>query len=499
MPMNEQIKKLSAEEQKRLDFAKTLKDIITIFNPEKVRNKNLQTYSRDLLRGYLKNPSTDANNKNLRKLSNYLYSVSHVYRRMINFKAEQVTCKSWNAYPIVSMTENNDAKSVLAEYERITKIVTNMHMETQILKLLLKMWRDGVVYGYTYGDPEGDGTFFIHILDPDNCKISCASYDNGVIGFMYDVSSFNGNEDLLEFYDKEFSTLYRQYQSDNIKWKQLPLERTICLKTDPDNLDYTIPPYSGMLEMIISLTDLQASQEEVDNLQNYKLVWGKLNTLKGTNTPDDFEVDLDLALAFMNKINAVLPDNVAYALSPLDLDVLDFPNSNAADTNVLNDAYSRLIETNGSIIFNSNKITNSKSFELALKAECDDAMKVVDLLNAWLKYYLKYNYNNETIIVEYSDVSPYFVNQEIEKLTKIAGLGVPVKLQLASLNNETPQKVYGMDYLERELFGLGTERWINPLVSSNTMSNPLDNGGAPTAEETGKELTDEGEASREKV
>ena len=497
MTDRERINKLSQEEQERLEFAtKKLKDVLTTFNPDKPTTKTMQTYSRESLRTYLKNPATEANAKNLRKLSNYLYSISHVYRRMINFKAEQITCKAWTAYPIVSMTEDNDAESILAEYDRITKIVTNMRMESQILKLMSKFWREGVCYGYTYGDPEKDGTFFIHILDPDYCKISCASYDGGVMGFMFDMSYFNGKEEKLEYYDKEFKTLYNQFQSDKVKWKQLSLERTICLKSDPDELEYTIPPYSGMLEMIISLTDLQAAQAEVDEIANYKMLWAKLNTLKGTNTPDDFEVDLDLALSFLNKIAAALPESIGYALSPMDLDIINFDNDQAKDTNTLNKAYSQLIETNGSIIFNSNKITNSTSFKLALKAECDDAMKPVEQLNAWIKYYLRYNYNNETILVEYSDVSPYFVDDEIEKVTKLCNLGMPLKLKLASLVGETAQKVHSADYLERELLGLGISKWNNPMVSASVQSSGSDAGGAPKKEE--RDLSDEGEASRDK-
>ena len=208
---------------------------------------------------------------------------------------------------------------------------------------MLSLWKNGVVYGYIYGDPEGEGSFYIHVLDPDYCKISCASYDNGVLGFLFDMTYFNSNVEQLEYYDKEFQTLYKQYQNDNVKWKQLPIERTICLKIDLDNLDYSIPPLSGLLEQIISLTDLQAAQDEIDSLQNYKMVWGKLDTISGTKSPDDFAVDLDLALAFMKKINAALPENVAYALSPLDLDTIEFKDNDASDSNVLSKAYSNVI------------------------------------------------------------------------------------------------------------------------------------------------------------
>lgn len=497
MDTNKQIHSLEDEEKKkRAAFASELKNALQFFDPERPPNKITSTYSRESLRTYLRNPATDANNKNLRKLSNYLYTVSHVYRRMVNYKAHQINCKTWTAYPVVNMVEENDEESILKEYERVVNIVTNMHMETQIYKLMLSLWKNGVVYGYIYGDPEGEGSFYIHVLDPDYCKISCASYDNGVLGFLFDMTYFNSNVEQLEYYDKEFQTLYKQYQNDNVKWKQLPIERTICLKIDLDNLDYSIPPLSGLLEQIISLTDLQAAQDELDSLQNYKMVWGKLDTISGTKSPDDFAVDLDLALAFMKKINAALPENVAYALSPLDLDTIEFKDNDASDSNVLSKAYSNVIESNGSIIMNSNKITNSTAFKLAMKVECEDAMAPTTQLNAWLKFYLKYNHNVETITVEFSDISPYFMDDEIEKYTKLAGLGLPIKSELSSMINANPQKSFGMDFLERQLLKLGIERWNNPLVSSAVQSgNPSDSGGAPKKEDG--DLSDEGEATRD--
>ena len=497
METSEQIAKLQEEEKRQQikQFAEELKNVLQLFNPEKIPNKTTTTYSRETLRTYLRNPATEANNKNLRKLSNYLYTISHVYRRMIRFKARQMNCKTWSAYPIVSMTEENDEESILREYERVVNIVSNMKMESQIFKMMLQAWKNGVTYGYIYGNPEGEGSFYIHPLDPDYCKISCASFDNGVLGFLFDMSYFRGNEDQLEYYDDEFTTLYNEFQRDNIKWKQLPIERTFCIKIDTDNLDYSIPPLSGLMEQVISVTDLQAAQDEIDSLANYKMVWGKLDTISGSKNPDDFTVDLDLALSFMRKINDALPDNVAYALSPLELDVIDFKDNDASDINVLSKAYTNLIEANGSIILNSNKITNSASFKLALQAECEDAMGPTTQLNAWLKFYLKYNHNVETVVVEYSDISPYFMNDEIEKYIKAGGLGLPIKTDLAAMMKANPQKSFGMDFLERQLLKLGTERWNNPLVSSNTQSGADSEGGAP--EKSEGDLSDEGLEDRD--
>lgn len=498
MERKEQIEKLQQDENNRMaEFAAKLKNTLQLFDPEKPPTRTTSTYDRSALRTYLKNPATDGNNKNLRKLSNYLYTVSHVYRRMINFKAHQINCKTWSAYPIVSMVDDNDEESILREYERVVNIVTSMHMETQIFKIMLSAWKSGVAYGYIYGDPEKDGEFYIHLLDPDYCKISCASYDQGVLGFVFDVSYFTKDEKQLEYYDKEFQKLYNQYKSDNIKWKQLPPERTICIKIDPDNLDYSIPPLSGLMESIIALTDLQAAQEEINALQNYKLLWGKLDTISGSKTPNDFSVDLDLAVEFMKKINNALPDNVGYGLSPLDLDTIEFKDNDASDTNVLSKAYSNLIEANGSIVLNSNRITNSESFKKALQVECEDAMAPVTQINAWLKFYLKYTYNITSVVAEFSDISPYFMNDEIDKFIKAGGLGLPVKTELAAMMKSNPQKSFGMDFLERQLLQLGQTRWNNPLVSSAVQSGShADTGGAP--EKDSEDLSDEGVNTRDK-
>ena len=496
MTNSEQIEKLYQEEQSRMAFATTLKNILQTVDLENIKTKTTQTYNRENLRTYLKNPATDANNKNLRKLSNYLYTISHVYRRMVNFKANQITLTSWTALPITSLiTEENDNESILQEYNRVCRIVNNMHMETQIAKIMLQAWKNGVCYCFVYGDPETDGTFYLHTLDPDYCRISGMAYESGVYQVAFDFSYFNTYPEQLEYYDKEFQKLYNQYNSDKVRWKALPIERCFCVKIDTDNIDYSIPPLSGLFESIITLCDIQAAQAEIDELANVKLLYGYLDTLTNTNAPNDFAIDLDLALEFMRKIQDALPEQVAIALSPMKLDTIDFNNDQASDTNVLSKAYSQLIETNGSIVMNSNKITNGTSFRLALQAECLDAMKPIKTITAWINFYLKYNHGVELIGVIFSDVSPYFVSEEREALTKLANLGLPVKMQLASLSNMNSQEINDSDYLERVLLGLGTERWTNSLVSASVQSGTGESG-APKKSDT--EIGDEGESSRDK-
>lgn len=496
--INEKIEYLSKQEQGKKAFA-ALKDALQLINLEKGKTITSSTFNKENLRSYLRNPGTESNQQSLRKLSNYLYNVSHVYRRMINYKAEQITCKSWTAYPVLESSESVDDNTLVEEYMRITRIVNNMHMEQQILKMMLRAWKNDISVGYIYGDPEKDGSFYIHPLDLDYVRIYSSSFYQGVLGVAFDMSYFRTYPDDLEYYDKEFQKLYRQYESDNIRWKELPIEKTICIKINIDNLDFPLVPFASLLEEIIDLEDLQAVQNVVNELGAYKLLWAKIDTLQGTNQPDDFEIDLDLAGDFYNKLLSIIPDGVTLGLSPMDLELIDFgKNSTADDVNTLNQAYQQLIETNGSLVLNSNRITNSESFKKAMMVECLDAMKPVQQINAWLNLYLRNTYKVENWAVEFSDVSPYFVEDRIKALKEAGGMSLPVKLEYYSLLGGNPAKERGMSVLERAL-GLGATDWNQPLVSSNTQSGSKSDNetGAPEKDET--EISADGVASRDKA
>lgn len=495
----ERIEALSREEKNRAAYA-AVKDTLSLIDLTQNKNITYTTYSRESLRTYLKNPASDSNQKQLRKLSNYLYTVSHVYRRLINFKAYQINCKSWTVYPDIPLTEEPDQKNILQNYERVIKYVRNMDMKSQILKCMLQAWKNDVIYGFCYGDPEKDGEFFIHLLDPDYCKISSQQYYRGVLNFAFDLSFFDSgtNSYYLDVYDPIFKTLYNKYKSDNTqRWAELPMENTFCLKINIDNLDFSVPPLSGLLEDIINLEDLQSVQNLKDEMEAYKLIYAKIDTLSGTNQPDDFEIDLDLANAFYQKLQSALPENVAIAMSPMKLDSIDFKSNDAEDTNIISKAYENIINANGGIVLNQNKITNSTSFRLALQFDSMDAMAPIEQINAWINLWILNHLGETGMIVEFSDVSPYFIDDRIDKLLKAAQYSIPCKMELASLIDSNPVKERGMSYLENAL-GLGVTSWNQPLVSSNVQSGMTENGdgseGRPTSDEP---LSDEGEATRD--
>ena len=494
----ERITALQKEEKARARFA-AVKDILQLIDLTSTQSKSYTVYSKDNLRTYLQNPSTESNQKNLRNLSEFLYTVSHVYRRLILNKANQFDAKSYIVYP--RLNDNGEVEdSSYQNYIKTSNYMQGMHLDTQVRKCLIKAWLDDVCFGFCYGNPEEDN-FFIHILNPDYCKISSVDYYSGKINFAFNFSFFDGaNSFYLDVYDPIFNKMYNSYKSDSkLRWQELPPESTFCLKINEENLDYPVPPLSGLFNSLIDLVDLSQIQAIKDELSAYKLIWAKIDTISGSKEVDDFQIDLELANQFYQKLQSVLPEGVAFGMSPMDLDSIDFNKDATEDTNMINRSLNTLIETNGDIVLNSNKITNSESFKRAMMVEAATSMSVVPQFNTFVNFYIKNNLGVEDVIVEFSNVSKYFKDDKIDQLLKLGGYGVPIKNQLISLLGVSPAQARSLEYLEDKL-GLAKTKWVNPLVSSNVQSGNMDNGdgsdGRPKKDDS--EISSDGVATRDK-
>ena len=493
----EKIEFLRRDERNKAAYA-AVKDALSLIDLTQNKSLTYTTYSRESLRSYLQNPASESNQKNLRKLSNYLYTVSHVYRKIVNNKVNQLPCEKWIAYPKMGESGEID-DSIFEHYNEVCNYVENIHLERQIKKCLRRAWLDDICYAFSYGDPEDD-EFFLYILPADYCKISSQQYYGGQLNYAFDFSYFDSgtNAYYLDVFDPVFKQLYNKYKSDNTqRWAELPIERTFCIKINDDNLDFPMPPFCGMFDSLISLCDLQQVQDVKDEMSAYKLINLKIPLISGTKDVDDFAVDLDLSNKFYQKILGVLPPNVTAALGPFDIDTIDFTNNAAEDTNIISDAYQNLVEANGDIICNTSKITNSTSYKLALMADSFSATAPITQINTWVNLYIKNNLGVEDVLVEYSSVAPYFEEDRINLLLKLGQYGVPIKTELASLAGLNPAKCRSMEYIEEKL-GLAKSKWVAPLVSSNIQSGTAENGdGSEGRPESDEPLSDEGENTKD--
>lgn len=489
-----------AEKQKKLAWAQQVKNALQLIDLENIPSKTYTVYSKDSLRTYLKNPLSDNNSKNLRKLSQYLYVLSAQYRRIIAYFASQIDASLYNVVPNISMTEDNDDEKILQNYEAVLKWLEKMNVPGWIFSVLVTCWREDTYYGYLYYDDSSEqdvNSFIIMPLDPDYCRISSINYDN-TFGIAFDFSYFNNssNQKALEYWDKEFTTKYNAYDSDSkLRWQELDPERTVCFKVNFDQTDRVIPPFASLFESIIDLVDLQSITSLKDQLSIYKLLVAKIDTISGSNEPDDFAIDLNTAVDFYNKMSSTIPKQTGIILSPMDITPINFDKSETDDVNQISKANSNLWEAAGiSQILDNEKLTGTTAVTAAMRFDSLYSIKpLLTQIEARINKFLDYVLPDNGMRVKYLPITPYFKDEAIKQTTEACTLGLPMKTQLATLMGMSPLDMNSMLHLENNILKL-QDKFV-PLQSTYTQSGDKEAGGQ--TKDIG-DLTDEGEASIDK-
>lgn len=500
-------KKLTKEEKENLQFteklenmkqyAKAVDDILKLVDLTSSTTKTWTVFSKDSLRSYLQNPYAASSQNNLRNLSKFLYTLSFPLRRITNYFASLPDFSAYKVNLDFSLTEDNNEETLLKDYEDACRFVRKMNLEMNIFKLLVIAWREGIAYFQPYQDD--DGTMLLMPLDSQYCKVSSVGYNN-LLHVAFDFSFFNGQDSFyLEVWDPEYKKKYNAYQKDSsLRWQELDTAR--AFKIDLSDIDLIISPFASLFEALIDLVDLQALMNVKDSLDIYKLLVMKIPTLN-SKSPDDFALSLTTAMKFYKKALDTLPEEIGLILSPgMDVDSVSFDKNATTDTNAISDAYQNVMEETGiSQVFDSSRLTGSTSVKMSMLADALMATKgIMKQIEAFVNERIQMEYPNSVAYIKFIEVTTYSKDDRIAQVQKAAEMGLPVKVELMSLLGYDAIESISSDWLETKL-GLSTIRFIHPLVSSHTASgNPSDEGGAPTAEEAGKPLSDDGEASRDK-
>ena len=491
----EEIKQFTREQQKAA-WAKQVSDALRLIDLENIPTKTYTTYSKESLRSYLRNPLSDSNSKNLRKLSQFLYVLSPQYRRIIAYFASMIDVNLYNVIPNVDMVEDNDDEKILQNYQEVLKWIEKMNLDIQIFSILTTCWREDVFYGYHYVEDASEqdvNSFVILPLDPDYCRISSINY-NGCLNCAFDFSFFDNssNAAFLEMWDKEFTTKYNAYKKDNkLRWQELDPERTWVLKVNYDQADRVIPPLSGLLEDVINLIDLKGITSVKDEMSIYKLLVAKIDTIAGTDEPNDWAIDLNTAVDFYNKMMSQLPDYVGGILSPMSIEPVTFDQSATDESNSISKASSNLFESAGvSQVMDAAKLTGATAVTAALRFDGLYALKpLLAQIQARVNMFLDYMLPDNGMRVKYLPITPYFKDEAIKQATEACTLGLPMKTQLATLMGMSPLDMNSMLHLENNILKLQDK--LVPMQSTYTQSG---NEGGGQEKDV---LTDEGEKTRD--
>ena len=492
-----EIQELYAQNQKVInDFAKAndavkiLKDLDT-----NMVNRRVSVFSKEELRSYLQNISNNANN--LISLSRYLDYRSQVYHRIIKYFANMLCMEARIVIPPFSLTETESKEETLKIYEDSLLILNRLNLQYEMFKAAVVCWREDVFFGCNYFDDTGH---FIYPLDPQYCRIM-GIYSTGDFAFAMDMTYFRSRQKLLEELGEPFTTLYRAYGGDNTKrWQPFPDEYAVCFKIRSDDWETIAPPLTGIFNSLINLVDLEDLQAIADEQDIYRLVWLELETITGSKDPDDWKVDPSIVVRYFNRmLTEALPAYTSGAIVPGKLQTIDFSSSTdkASDTTKVQKATESVLNTSGGAqILNAAAITGSTGLNLVMKADTEYAISsLLPQIQAWVNRFLSYQVS-KPCKVRFFEVSAYTKGELKKELLESATYGLPNRLALNSLMGINELETLSMLNLEIDVLNL--HKKMVPVSSSYTMSgNIADGGGRPESDDT--EITDDGEASRDKA
>lgn len=465
--------------------AKSLRDVT------KTATKTVTAFSKDSLRNYLQN--IGSNEKNLRNLSRYLFYRCHAYYRLIMYNATMFDLRCRTVIPQYDLIKVPDKKKTLKSYQETLIMLDEMNLQYEFLKMLAIAFREDVAYGCAYYT-EGEGLFILP-LDSDYMKID-GVYATGNFSASMDVTYFRSRQYELEAWGEPFQSMYRAYESTGVKYQPLPQEYCVVLKSRPEDWDTVVPIFSGLLNSIINLIDLEDIQAIADEQEIYKMIWLEMETLTGAESPDEWKVDPSIMIQYFNRmISEALPDYISAAIVPGKLDQITFDSSKVNDTNKIAKSTETLFNSSGGAqILNSSTISGTTAFTAAIKADTELAISMMlPQIQGWTNMFLQWHLSNPCSVI-FHEVSSYTKEEFKKSLYQDFQFGLPLKLTLNAFNGFSEMQTLAMNFLEVECLELH-DKFIPPK-SANTQSGSSDTGGAPTKD--AGEITDDGEASKDK-
>ena len=482
-------------EKKLKNYALATDPLKRLRDVAKGSTRRIDSLRKDTIIEYLQNPTRYEGK--LRNTSWYLYYRNMIYQRLITYYASIFCLEARSVIPPYDLVNPTDDSSILKSYNDTVHMLSKWNINNEFLKVITTCFIQDVSYNIAYYDDTG---LYLLPMPADYCRIY-AQYPTGDYAFAIDMNYFRGtNNWLIEAWGEPFATMYQQYISEGNtgRWQVVPDEYAACFKYHNEDWETIVPVFAGLLSDLINLNDISDIAAVADKLDVYKLLIVKLETITGAKMPDEWKVNPEIVVEYFNRmIDEALPDYVSAAISPADIDVIDFSNLDKAnETNkVLKTTKSVLNSSGGAQILNSADITGTTAFHAALHADENFAMSsLLPQINGWFNRVMNYVVSNPSKIHFYF-VGRFTRDEFRKELLENAQYSLPTKLAVMSLSGISELDTLSLNHLEENILGL-SDKFINPLKSSHTASGN-DNVGRPASDDT--DLTDDGEASRDKT
>ena len=446
-------------------------------------------YTKDQIAEYLKDPSR--NEKSLRNAIVYIYGASSHFRRIIQY----FTALSDYAYvvsPYKIDPSSANPRSINRNYRRVLNLMASMNAKTQLSKIVSVCLREDTFYGTLWITNDN---ITIQRLPSDYCAIS--AIEGNVPNVSFDFSYFTAKPQNLDFYPNEFKTKYELYKKNSKqRWQELDSPTSFAIKCNSDILEYSLPPFAGILREVYDLEDYRELKLTKTALENYAMLVMSL----GIDDDGEWQMDLNQAKEFWQNLDAVLPEEVGSVLSPMPITKIDFDKSNTGDTNTIADAEQNLFTAAGvsSLLFNNDK-ASANALMLSIKADQQLTYGIVKNIEDALNRYIQSLPYGKNFKVTFLDCSIFNRKELGDMYIKACQCGMPMVSYYCASQGLSQSEMDSMNFLENDVLKIKSN--FIPLKNSSQMSsNDLDSkssseGGAPAKDP--EDITESGEQNQE--
>lgn len=431
-------------------------------------------YSKDDVQKYLGDPYRYE--KELRKAVIYIYGASSHFRRLIQYFVG-LSDFAYIVEPYRIDPKKANIKTMNNNYRKVLNMLSSMNIKTQFPNILTVCLREDTYYGTAWISQD---SITIQQLPSDYCAISVI--ENNVPNVTFDFSYFDSHPNLLEFYPKEFSVKYNKYRrGKSRRWIELDSPNSFAVKCNRDILDYSLPPFAGVLRDIYDIEDYRGMKATKTALENYAMLWMKLPLDKN----GDWGIDLNKAKEFWSNLSNVLPEEVGSVLSPMEINKIGFEKSNTQDTDTVTEAERHMFSAAGvsSLLFDNDK-ASSNALLLSIKADQAVTYGIVKGIQDAVNRIIQAQSFGKSFYINFLDVSQYNRKEVGDAYLKAATYGFPTISAYLASQGIGQAELDSMSFLESDVLGL--QDMFKPVKSSTQMSNKdieseaaTDEGGAP--------------------
>lgn len=443
-------------------------------------------YTKDEIASFLKNPYS--NEQKLRNAVVYLYGASSHFRRLIQYFTS-LSDLTYVVSPYRIDTSTANKATIRRNYRRVLNLLSSMDIKNQFERILTVCLREDTFYGTIW---ESSDSTIIQQLPSDYCTV--AVIEDNVLNVSFDFSYFNSNADNLPLYPEEFRMKYELYQKDrtNMRWQELDSPNSFAIKCNKDILNYSMPPFAGILREVYDIEDYRALKLTKTELENYAML---VMTL-GINSDGEWQMDLEKAKQIYRNLDEVVPEEIGTILSPMPINKISFERTHTGDGDTIAEAEQNLFTAAGvsSLLFNNEK-ASSNALLLSVKTDQALTYSIVKSIECMVNRYVHRHGYGKYFKVTFLDCSPFNRKEVGDAYLKACQYGMPMVSYYCASQGLLQDEMDCMNYLEDDV--LGVKQRFKPLQSSSTQSS------SDLSEEVGRpesdigELSDAGEASRE--